>query len=151
DALTPGLYRFDGADLLTVCHTLDEKGGKRPTDFNAEKDSLQFLLVLQRVKPGEEKLTAQDIEKIREVPAFVQHRDNLKKIGYAFHDFHNVNKHLPAHAIYSNDGKTPLLSWRVAILPYIGEAALYREFKLDEPWDSAHNRKLIAKMPKLYE
>ena len=36
------------------------------------------------------------------------------------------------------------------ILPYIEEANLYRQFKLDEPWDSENNKKLIAKMPKVY-
>ena len=41
------------------------------------------------------------------------------------------------------DGK-PLLSWRVAILPYIEQDALYKQFHLDEPWDSEHNKKLIA-------
>jgi prepilin-type processing-associated H-X9-DG protein len=54
------------------------------------------------------------------------------------------------HAIYSKDGKTPLLSWRVAILPYIEETPLYNDFKLDQPWDSEHNKKLIARMPKIY-
>jgi prepilin-type processing-associated H-X9-DG protein len=44
----------------------------------------------------------------------------------------------------------PLLSWRVAMLPFIEQDALYREFKLDEPWDSEHNKKLIEKMPKLF-
>jgi hypothetical protein len=43
------------------------------------------------------------------------------------------------------------LSWRVAILPYIEEVNLYRQFKLDEPWDSEHNKKLIPLMPKTYE
>jgi hypothetical protein len=44
----------------------------------------------------------------------------------------------------------PLLSWRVEILPQLGEADLYWQFKLDEPWDGPHNKKLIAKMPKAY-
>jgi hypothetical protein len=48
--------------------------------------------------------------------------------------------------ITGKDGK-PLLSWRVAILPYIDQDKLYKEFHLDEPWNSAHNSKLIAKMP----
>src|SRR5262249_28595600 len=52
-------------------------------------------------------------------------------------------------AIYSKEGK-PLLSWRVAILPYIEQEPLYKEFHLDEPWDSDHNKKLLAKMPKVY-
>jgi hypothetical protein len=52
----------------------------------------------------------------------------------------------PPQAIRSPDGK-PLLSWRVSILPYLGEQALYDEFHLNEPWDSAHNRKLITRIP----
>ena len=55
----------------------------------------------------------------------------------------------PAAATYDKAGK-PLLSWRVAILPFIEEKKLYDEFKQDEPWDSAHNKKLLAKMPKLF-
>ena len=41
-----------------------------------------------------------------------------------------------------------MLSWRVALLPYLGEDALYKEFHLDEPWDSLHNKKLIKSLPK---
>ncbi len=50
-----------------------------------------------------------------------------------------------------NEGKA-LLSWRVAILPYLGESEtkLYNEFKLNEPWNSPHNKKLLARMPKIY-
>jgi len=43
-----------------------------------------------------------------------------------------------------------LLSWRVMLLPYLEQEALFKEFKLDEPWDSPHNRKLLGKMPKVY-
>lgn len=43
-----------------------------------------------------------------------------------------------------------LLSWRVTLLPYLGEQELYRQFKLDEPWDGPHNKKLLARMPKVY-
>ncbi len=57
----------------------------------------------------------------------------------------------PTHAICSKDGKTSLLSWRVALLPYLDQEALYKEFKLDEPWDSEHNKKLIPRMPKVYD
>ena len=77
--------------------------------------------------------------------------NNVKRIGLAMHEFHDAYMHLPLHAMYSNDGKTPLLSWRVTILPFLGEKALFNEFRHDEPWDSEHNKKLIAKMPKIYE
>ena len=65
------------------------------------------------------------------------------------HNYESAHGTLPPAAVRSTDG-TPLLSWRVAILPFIEQDALYKEFKLDEPWDSEHNKKLIAKMPKLY-
>ena len=47
------------------------------------------------------------------------------------------------------DGK-PLLSWRVAILPLIGQQELYNEFHLDEPWDGPHNKRLLTRMPEVY-
>ena len=53
----------------------------------------------------------------------------------------------PNYATFDENG-TPLLSWRVAILPYLGELELYNQFHLNEPWDSEHNRTLIAKIPK---
>jgi hypothetical protein len=74
--------------------------------------------------------------------------NNLKQIGLAGHNYHAAYNQM-ANNIYSKDGKT-LLSWRVHLLPYIEETPLFNEFKLDEPWDSEHNKKLIARMPKVY-
>jgi hypothetical protein len=74
--------------------------------------------------------------------------NNLKMIGLACHNFESANGHFPNN-VTSKDGKL-LLSWRVQLLPYVEEDALYRQFKLDEAWDSDHNKKLIEKMPKLY-
>lgn len=50
----------------------------------------------------------------------------------------------------ANEVKQPLLSWRVYILPELGQKNLFNEFNLKEPWDSPHNKKLISKMPKIY-
>ena len=75
--------------------------------------------------------------------------NNLKQIALAMHNYHDAMNGFPAAAITDKNGKA-LLSWRVAILPYVEEAALYKQFKLDEPWDSNHNKTLIARMPKLY-
>ncbi len=64
-------------------------------------------------------------------------------------NFHDGNNAFPKPAITDKDGK-PLLSWRVAILPYIEQQELYNRFKLDEPWDSPHNKALIKEMPATY-
>jgi hypothetical protein len=80
----------------------------------------------------------------------MQSCENMKQIGLAMHCFAAANNSTfpPAYSA-AKDGK-PLLSWRVLILPYMEHASLYKEFRLDEPWDSEHNRKLISKMPNEY-
>jgi hypothetical protein len=84
-----------------------------------------------------------------ELPLAAERSNALKQIGLALHSYHDTYNFFPGTAYYSAQGK-PLLSWRVAILPYIEEANLYNQFKLDEPWDSAHNIKLLEKMPKTF-
>lgn len=65
------------------------------------------------------------------------------------HTLHDATGSLPGSAICDKNGK-PLLSWRVALLPYIEEHGVYDEFHLDEPWDSPHNIKLLSRMPSVY-
>jgi hypothetical protein len=74
--------------------------------------------------------------------------NNLKQMALAMHNYADTYGNFPAAAIYK-DGK-PLLSWRVAILPYIEQDNLYKQFRLDEPWDSEHNKKLLEDMPRTY-
>jgi hypothetical protein len=78
-----------------------------------------------------------------------QEENHLKNIVLAFHNFESSYGNLPTQAICDKGGK-PLLSWRVAILPYIEQGALYKKFKLDEAWDSEHNKKLLPLMPSIY-
>jgi hypothetical protein len=78
----------------------------------------------------------------------VESSNNLKQIAIALHNLHDV-EHRFGHYITDPGGK-PLLSWRVAILPYLEEVELYKQFRLDEAWDSPHSKKLIEKMPKVY-
>ena len=75
--------------------------------------------------------------------------NNLKQIGIAMHNFHETYGGLPAAYNTDKNGK-PLLSWRVHLLPFVEGDQLYRQFKLDEPWDSEHNKKLISRMPAVY-
>ncbi len=75
--------------------------------------------------------------------------NNLKQIALAMHNYIAVNTKFPRAASWNENGK-PLLSWRVAILPYLGYQELYNKFNLDEPWDSVRNRALIKEMPSVY-
>ncbi len=76
--------------------------------------------------------------------------DNLKKILIAVHmysDDHGGN--MPKNLFGEND--KPILSWRVHLLPYIGEKELYSKFRLDEPWDSKHNKSLSETVVKVFQ
>ena len=54
----------------------------------------------------------------------------------------------PRYSILTN--KQPAHSWRVHLLPFLGEQDLYSKIRLDEPWDSEHNRQFHALTPSVY-
>ncbi|MCE9563036.1 MAG: DUF1559 domain-containing protein [Planctomycetes bacterium] len=91
-------------------------------------------------------------QKVREAAARMTSSNNLKQIGLAMHGYHDATMKFPQRALmYGPMGTKPGgLSWRVHILPYLEQGVLYNQFKLDEPWDSEHNKKLIPLMPKVY-
>lgn len=104
----------------------------------------------------------------RERLAFQQSQTekNLKQIGIALHEFAFENRQslpppflrpraFPRRPGDVGQGRPGLLlkrglSWRVSMLPYLGHRELYAKFRLEEPWDSEHNKKLIREMPDVY-
>lgn len=89
------------------------------------------------------------VSSAREAARRIQSSNNLKQLGLAMLNYHDVYRRFPARAIFDSEGR-PLLSWRVQILPFIEEQDLYKQFHLDEPWDSEHNKALIPQMPEVY-
>jgi hypothetical protein len=75
--------------------------------------------------------------------------NNMRQIILAIHSYHDANGKMPSNT-YGNDGQ-PMLSWRVQLLPYIEQAALYQQFKLDEAWDSDHNKPLSRIVVKVFQ
>lgn len=92
------------------------------------------------------------VQQARAAARFTVQRNRFKQIGVALHNYHDSHQQFPvaSDAIKRDANGKPLLSWRVHILPFLEEGVLYRQFKLDEPWDSAHNMKLIKEMPEVY-
>ena len=64
-------------------------------------------------------------------------------------NFESARQNFPP-AYSMNEKGEKLLSWRVHLLPFFEQEQLYQQFKLDEPWDSAHNKQLIEQMPKIF-
>ena len=86
------------------------------------------------------------------VPAMAQARgaaqqansiNNLRQIGIAFHNYHDVNGSFPPAYVTDENGK-PLYSWRVLLLPYLEQSGVYDAFDKNASWDSPQNSVLSS-------
>ena len=75
-----------------------------------------------------------------------QSRDNLKMIALAFHNYAALNGHFPPAVLRGPDGTTTH-SWRVALLPFLGQEQLYSQYDRSQSWDSKQNQKVLKQMP----
>jgi hypothetical protein len=75
---------------------------------------------------------------------------NLKQLGLALHNYHDANGCFPPAWIADSQAR-PMHSWRVLILPYIGQTALYNQYNFAEPWDGPSNVKLLSEIPPVYK
>ena len=104
--------------------------------------TIGLLLVPMACSPGGSSLMKGDPATDAVVGKFL----DLERAMWHYVDAH---QRFPAAATHGKDGQ-PLLSWRVELLPYLGEKDLYDQFHHDEPWDSEHNKPLVEKMPEAF-
>ena len=85
----------------------------------------------------------------RGAAARMQCVNNMKQIAIAFSNYHDkYGTFPPAYTV--DEGGRPLHSWRVLVLPYLENKELYEKIRLDEPWDSEHNRQFHSAAPKFF-
>lgn len=87
------------------------------------------------------------IQQSREAARRAVSMNNLKQIALAFHNYHDVYGFFPPAVLEENGVQH---SWRVAILPFVEGANLYERYRRNEPWDSEHNKTILAQMPDVY-
>ncbi|MCC6126433.1 MAG: DUF1559 domain-containing protein [Pirellulales bacterium] len=134
-------------------HLLPLVGTVRKTSSGieiTERSSLPMSVVMSPANPVAIGLLLPAVQAAREAARRARSMNNLKQISLALLNHEAANNVLPP-AFKADKGGKPLLSWRVLILPYLEENSLYEQFKLDEPWDSEHNKKLLDKMPDVYK
>jgi hypothetical protein len=85
----------------------------------------------------------------REAARCSQCRMNLRRIGLAMNDYQQKYGCFPPAFVPDENGK-PKHSWRVLILPFLGEDDLYKQYRFDEPWNGPHNKGLATQMPVVY-
>ncbi len=77
--------------------------------------------------------------------------DRFKQLGLAIHNYESAYRVLPPSKEGRDANGKNNLSWRVHILPFIGQSALHDQFRLKEAWNSEHNLKLLGKMPDVFK
>ncbi|QDU80132.1 CHAT domain protein [Polystyrenella longa] len=121
--------------------------------FEPSKDKLVLINdsapSFSRALSSTSNLLAVAVQMARESARLMQLTNNYKQVMLAWHNYADLQKKLPKDLVDANGN--PLLSWRVQILPHLGLEALYQQFKLDEPWNSEHNRQLLTQVPLVYQ
>jgi hypothetical protein len=87
---------------------------------------------------------------MREAARRSQCNSHLKQIAVALHSYHDTYGEFPPAFLGDEDGQ-PMHSWRVLILPWLEQAALYDQYDFEQPWDGPNNRRLLAQMPYVYQ
>ena len=126
-----------GTYLALAYHNASDEKAKIAAAEEAEAKKVQERLEKQAadIKVSLEKNAAEDAWGDK----------NLKYASLGMLNYESANRVFPPGRTDAN-----LLSWRVHILPYVGQKVLYDKFHLDEPWDSPHNQSLIEYMPEVY-
>ncbi len=124
----------------------------RRTKLGIELDEQQPLPGIGVVSsaPALTALLLPAVQAAREAARRMQSSNNMKMISLTLLNYQAAHGKFPPAYTADKDGK-PLLSWRVHILPFLEQNDLYKQFHLDEPWDSEHNKPLIASMPSFYK
>lgn len=76
----------------------------------------------------------------------LQLANNMKQVALSLHNYASAYGRLPPQSLVDAGGKR-LFSWRVLVLPFLEQMALYEKFNFDEPWDSAHNLEVAKTIP----
>ena len=78
-----------------------------------------------------------------------QSLENLVRIAEALNAYAADHGNYPPAVVKGNSGK-PLHSWRVLILPYLGEDEMYNNIDFSVGWDDPANAVLMRRMPAVY-
>jgi len=76
--------------------------------------------------------------------------NNMRQIGLALQNYHTAHGAFPP-AYFSDKTGRPIHSWRVLILPFLGENNLFKQYRFDEPWDGPTNQLLLNQIPQAYQ
>lgn len=118
--------------------------------INAGLILLGACLLLGAIAGVSLKLAAPAIVSLKKSAALTETQANMQRIVGALKAYESQYGSLPPPYTLDSTGKKKMHSWRVLILPFLGEHQLYSEYKMTEPWDSADNMRLAGRIPDVF-
>ncbi len=153
DVSRPIVFLSVAAVLVAAVCAAGIRGSVASDDRADSKDAAPVVVAFnQAERPAKTPLqqqeeVAQDLNRrIEDRAKIAQDFNHLKQLVLAMHNYHDVNKHFPPAVLIGPDGKTPH-SWRVELLPFLDANDLYKQYRMDEPWDSENNKQVLEQMP----
>jgi prepilin-type N-terminal cleavage/methylation domain-containing protein len=92
------------------------------------------------------------VQKVREAANRTACRNNLKQIGLALHNYHDVNDGFPAGYTITGSDNLELGGFGgfVYLLPYLEQEALWRQWDLNAKWYDPPNANLVGTQLKVF-
>ncbi|MDO4568849.1 MAG: DUF1559 domain-containing protein [Planctomycetia bacterium] len=140
-------------EQLASLITLEKDGRRVSIRFNipeGENGEASMRKILGTSGVMATAISARATQNARSSAHRMQMSNNLKNIALAMLNHESSFRHFPPPYSTDEEGK-PLHSWRVLLLPYLGETALYQQIRLDEPWNSEWNSQFHDKCPEVFK
>ena len=155
---TEGRIEWDSAPEETIHYTFSLAGYQKLEEIPLEPREEEHVVVMRRTDAQPpvvvtETPNVEQTETQRYVDKMIRQttcETRMKQIVTALFGYHQKYDCFPEAFTTDKDGK-PLQSWRVAILPFLGEKELYEKIRKEEPWNSEYNRQFHARCPRLFQ
>ena len=79
------------------------------------------------------------VSQARTAARTTQAKNNMKQIGLAYHNYHDVYGMFPPTMLETTDGE-PYHGWMTYMLPYMDQTPIYQQINFDEDWLSPTNQ-----------
>ncbi len=91
------------------------------------------------------------VQKVREAAARMSCSNNLKQVGLALHNYESGNGTFPTSVRPPGVTPLPRVSWTIAILPFIEQDNLQRNYSIHQTWDSTTNLPITSQPVKIFQ
>lgn len=87
------------------------------------------------------------VQQAREAARRTQSKNNIKQLGLAMHNYHDVYRHFPS-GTHANENLKPekRFSWMAMVLPFLDQQALHQQLDFELAWDEKGNKRVTNSM-----